>query len=120
MMSVNGNGKEITELFRKFGLNKYESRVYFTLQVNGKTRAGRLWQSAGVPQNKVYHSIQTLSMKGLVEVTDVKPLEVRAKPFLRFAKEYMNDKKCSLYEIQEKIDGYRDAAKNNRLVRVVV
>lgn len=120
MMTINGNGKELAELFKKFGLNEYESRVYFTLQVNGKTKAGRLWQSAGVPQNKVYHSIQTLSMKGLVEATDVKPLEVRAKPFMRFANEYMNDKKCSLYEIQEKIDAYRGAAKNSKLVRVVV
>lgn len=120
MFTINGNGKEIAELFKKFGLNEYESRVYFTLQVSGKTKAGRLWQSAGVPQNKVYHSIQTLSMKGLVEPTSLNPLEVRAKPFLRFANEYMNDKKCSLYEIQEKIEGYRGAVKNNKLVRVVV
>ncbi len=89
MLTVNGKGKEVAELFRKFGLNEYESRVYFTLQVNGKTKAGRLWQSAGVPQNKGYHSIQTVS-------------------------------KCSLYEIQEKIDGYREVSKNSKLVRVVV
>lgn len=119
MMTVNGNGKEIAELFKKFGLNEYESRVYFTLQVNGKTKAGKLWSPAGIPQSRVYNTIQVLSTKGLVETTNVKPLEVRAKPFLRFANEYMNDKKCLLYEIQEKIDAYRGAAKNNKLVRVV-
>jgi hypothetical protein len=40
------------------------------------------------------------------------PLEVRAKPFVRLANGYMNDRKCSLYEIQEKIDNYRKVTKN--------
>ena len=119
MFAINGNGKEVAELFKKFGLNEYESRVYFTLQVNGKTKAGRLWQPSGVPQSRVYNAIQTLSMKGLVETTNPKPLEVRAKPFVRFANEYMNDKKCLLYEIQERIGNYKEASKN-RFLRVVV
>lgn len=118
-MTINGNGKEVVELFRKFGLNEYESRVYFALQINGKTRAGNLWQPAGVPQSRVYNAIQTLSMKGLVETTSPKPLEVKAKPFVRFANEYMNDKRCLLYEIQEKIGNYGKANKN-RFVRVVI
>ena len=112
MFTINGNGKEVAELFRKFGLNEYESRVYFALQVAGKTKAGKLWVSAGVPQSKIYNTIQVLSTKGLVETTNIKPLEVRAKPFLRFANEYLTDRKCSLYEIQEKIDGYREVTKN--------
>jgi len=120
MFTINGNGKEVAELFKKFGLNEYESRVYFTLQISGKTKVGKLWVPAGVPQSKVYNTVQMLSTKGLVETTNLKPLEVRAKPFLRFANEYLTDKKCSLYEIQEKIDGYREVTRNNKLVRVVV
>lgn len=112
MFAINGNGKEIAELFKKFGLGEYESRVYFALQIAGKTKVGKLWVSAGVPQNKVYNTVQTLSTKGLIETTNLKPLEVKAKPFLRFANEYLTDRKCSLYEIQEKIDGYREATKN--------
>ncbi|TBR09347.1 MAG: hypothetical protein EPO62_05215 [Candidatus Nitrosotenuis sp.] len=120
MLTMNGVGKEIVELFKGFGLGEYESRVYFALQIFGKTKAGKLWAPAGIPQSKVYNTIQVLSAKGLVETTSLNPLEVRAKPFLRFANNYMTEKKCSLYEIQEKIDDYRDAAKSNKLVRVVV
>lgn len=120
MLTISGIGKEIVELFKGFGLGEYESRVYFTLQICGKTKAGKLWAPAGIPQSKVYNTIQILSAKGLVETTSLNPLEVRAKPFMRFANDYMNDRKCSLYEIQEKIDNYREAARNNKLVRVVV
>lgn len=112
MFTVNGNGKEVAELFKKFGLNEYESRVYFALQIAGKTKVGKLWVSAGVPQSKIYNTVQVLSSKGLLETTNIKPLEVRAKPFLRFANEYLTDRKCSLYEIQEKIDNYREVTKN--------
>lgn len=115
MLAINGNGKEIAELFKKFGLGEYESRVYFTLQVSGKTKVGKLWVSAGVPQSKVYNIIQTLSTKGLVDTTNLKPLEVRAKPFLRFANDYLTDRKCSLYEIQEKIDNYKEVMKNKMI-----
>ncbi|TBR08526.1 MAG: TrmB family transcriptional regulator [Candidatus Nitrosotenuis sp.] len=119
MFTINGNGKEIAELFKKFGLTEYESRVYFTLQVSGKTRVGKLWVSAGVPQSKVYNTIQILSTKGLIETTNLSPLEIRAKPFLRFANEYLTDRKCSLYEIQEKIDNYKEVTKN-RAVKVII
>ena len=112
MFTINGKGKEVAELFKKFGLNEYESRVYFALQVAGKSKVGKLWVSAGVPQSKIYNTIQVLSTKGLVETTNVKPLEVRAKPFLRFANEYLTDRKCSLYEIQEKIEDYKEVTKN--------
>jgi len=119
MFTINGNGKEIAELFKKFGLTEYESRVYFALQVSGKTRVGKLWVSAGIPQSKVYNTIQILSMKGLIETTTLKPLEVRAKPFLRFANEYLTDRKCSLYEIQEKIKDYKEVTKN-KPVKVII
>ena len=55
MFVLNGNAEQITKLFRSFGLNEYEARVYFALQVCGKTRAGELWKKVGIPQSKVYY-----------------------------------------------------------------
>ena len=121
MFVLNGNSKEIVEKFRVFGLCEYEARVYFALQVCGKSKAGQLWQMSGIPQSRVYHTIQSLEMKGLVEMTKNHPLEVRAKHFLRFANDFLNDKKCMLGEIQDMIDGYKEAMRSNkRLLRVVV
>lgn len=94
---------EILKKLKTFGLNDYESRVYYTLQVNGKTRAGRLWKEAGVPQSKIYYLLDVLEMKGLVEQTQRHPREVKAKSFLRFANEYLTERKILLREIDESI-----------------
>jgi len=121
MIALNGHSREIVEKFRTFGLCEYESRVYFALQVCGKTKVGDLWKKAGLPQSRVYHTVQSLVVKELVEITKNYPLEVRAKPFLRFANEFLNERKCLLGEIKDMIEGYKEAVKNNeKFVRVVV
>lgn len=121
MFELNGHSREIIEKFRTFGLCEYESRVFFTLQVLGKTKACDLWKKAGVPQERIYYMIQRLMMKGLVETTQNYPLEVRAKSFVRFANDFMNERKCVLREIDGMIEEYREVAKKNfNLVRVVV
>ncbi len=48
---------EILKKLKTFGLGDYELRVYFSLQVNGKTKAGKLWKEAGVPQSKIYYRV---------------------------------------------------------------
>lgn len=121
MFVLNGNSKDIVEKFRLFGLNQYEARVYFALQVLGKTRAGELWKRSGIPQNKIYLTMDCLVMKGLVENTNLHPREVEAKPFLRFANEFLMDKKSVLAEIQNKIEEYKEVMKNKeKFVRVMV
>ena len=94
---------EILKKLKTFGLGDYESKVYFTLQVNGKTKAGKLWKDAGVPQSRVYCILDVLEMKGLIEQTKRRPREVRAKSFLRFANEYLSERKTLLGEIDESI-----------------
>lgn len=107
MFVLNGNSEEITKLFRPFGLTEYEARVYFTLQVCGKTRISRLWTKAGVPQSKIYQILPDLAIRGLVEIIPKFPKEVRAKPFLRFANDFLTARKCLLDEISEKIEEHR-------------
>lgn len=121
MFELNGHSREIVEKFRTFGLCEYEARVYFALQVCGKSKAGELWKKSGIAQSRIYYTIQCLMMKGLVEITQNFPLEVKAKSFVRFANEFMNERKCVLREMEEMIGEYREVMKRNReFVRVVV
>lgn len=121
MFTLNGHSREIVEKFRVFGLCEYESRVYFVLQVCGKTKVGDLWKKAGLPQSRIYYTVQTLVMKNLVEITKQYPLEIKAKPFLRFANEFLNERKCVLGELKEMIEAYKDVMRNKeKFVRVVI
>ena len=121
MYVLNGNSEEIAKLFRPFGLTEYESRVYFALQVCGKTRISQLWVKAGIPQSKIYQVMPDLASRGLVEIIPKRPKEATARPFLRFANDFLTARKCLLEEIGEKIDAYKETLRRNKeLVRVVV
>lgn len=120
MYVLNVNSDEIMKLFKPFGLTEYEARVYFALQVCGKTRISHLWIKAGVPQSKIYQIIPSLAVRGLVEIVPKIPKEVVAKPFLRFANDFLTERKCLLEEIDEKIREQRGVVKNSRFMRVVV
>lgn len=113
MFVLNGNSEEITKLFRPFGLTEYEARVYFTLQVCGQTRISKLWTKAGIPQSKIYQIVPDLAIRGLVEIIPKFPKEVVAKPFLRFANDFLTTRKCLLEEIEEKIEEHREVLKKS-------
>ncbi|MDE1764941.1 MAG: helix-turn-helix domain-containing protein [Thaumarchaeota archaeon] len=121
MFQLNGKGKDIVEKFAAFGLNEYEARTFFALQVLGKTTAGNLWKCAGVPQAKVYNTVYCLMLKGLAEMSGDRPKEIEAKPFLRFANDYLTQRKCILREVDVLIEHFRDELrKNGKFVRVVI
>jgi sugar-specific transcriptional regulator TrmB len=79
----------MVEKLAAFGLDEYEARTFFALQVLGKTTARNLLMSAGVPQTKVYNSVYCLVLKGLAEMSSGRPIEIQTKPFLRFANDYL-------------------------------
>ncbi|NIP61286.1 MAG: hypothetical protein GWN01_10295 [Nitrosopumilaceae archaeon] len=114
MYVLNGNSEEIVRMFKPFGLTEYEARVYFTLQVCGRTRISRLWTKTGVPQSKIYQVIPALEAMGLVEVTPKFPKEVRAKQFLRFANDFLRERKNTLRDIERKISEHREVLKNSK------
>ena len=119
-MLLNGNNEEITKMFKPFDLCEYEAKTYFVLQVCGRTKASDLWKKTGIPQSKIYYIIESLLMKGLVEITKQFPKEVKAKPFLRFANEFLTDRKCLLKEIDEMIEEHRKVVKKSqRYVQVL-
>ncbi|HJT10435.1 MAG TPA: helix-turn-helix domain-containing protein [Candidatus Nitrosotalea sp.] len=121
MFELNGKGKDIVEKFAAFGLSEYEARTFFALQVLGKTTARPLWMSSGVPQAKIYNVVYCLALKGLAEMSGDRPKEIEAKPFLRFANDYLTQRKCILREMDELIEHYREEVrKNSKFVRVVI
>ena len=80
-MQVIGSGKAVVEMLRDFGLNGYESRVYFTLLTLGDAKASTITKKAFVPQSKVYGVLDSLIAKGFAEVIDgERPKTYRAKP----------------------------------------
>lgn len=120
MFVLNGNSEEITKMFKPFGLTDYEARVYFTLQVCGQTKISKLWTKAGIPQSKIYQTISDLVIKGLVEIIPKFPKEVRTKPFLRFANDFLTARKCLLEEINQKIEEHKEALKKSeKLVQIL-
>lgn len=111
MFTLNGELEETIKLFKPFELTEYEARVYLTLQLCGKTKASELWKKAGIPQSKIYQIIPQLQMKQLIEITKLFPKEVKAKSILRFANDYLTERKCLLEEIEEKIKEYKQVVK---------
>lgn len=121
MFELNGKGKDIVQKFAAFGLDEYEARTFFALQVLGRTTAGNLWRCAGVPQSKVYNTVYCLMLKGLAETYSGRPKEIEAKSFLRFANDYLVQRKCILREMDVLIEHYREELrKNGKFVRVVI
>lgn len=70
--------KEILNILKKFGLNEYESKAYSTLVVLGSCKAGELSKESGVPQSKIYETLDMLMDKNLVEMFDGRPKEFKA------------------------------------------
>jgi sugar-specific transcriptional regulator TrmB len=64
MNIVNGKEREIVEMLRGYGLNGYEAKVYFALLAVGESKTGDVVCKAGVPQSKVYDTLDNLHGKG--------------------------------------------------------
>jgi sugar-specific transcriptional regulator TrmB len=75
MYVVNGKEREVVEILRPYGLNKYEAKAYFTLLVEGEAKVGHLARKASVPKSKIYEVLESLNDKGFAEVSsDERPL----------------------------------------------
>lgn len=67
------------------GLQESEARVYLALIEHASLPASRLSQAAGVPRSYLYHVVQDLHEKGLVDILiHGSKREYRARPFSAF------------------------------------
>ncbi|MEM5801982.1 MAG: helix-turn-helix domain-containing protein [Candidatus Aenigmatarchaeota archaeon] len=99
---------EIIEFLRSLGLSDYESRVYYALISSGPSKALNLSASTGVPQSKIYATLESLIEKNLVEVSTGRPKKYKAitpsigfKNLLKFKEEEMERIKTKLNEIEK-------------------
>ena len=101
MFVLNGEATKGLEILRRYGLTRYESQAYFSLLVLGETDAGRLSRQSGVPQSKVYWTLDNLREKNLVEVTQQFPKKVVALPFEKYIAECVKAKRREIDEFRE-------------------
>lgn len=60
------------------GLKEYEARVYVALVGIGEANARRIHETSGVPRPRVYDILQSLAVRGCIEVKPGSPLQYRA------------------------------------------
>lgn len=95
--------QDIIKILQKFGLNEYESKVYFALLNFGSAKAGAISLKSEVPQSKIYSVLQSLMSKQLVEMLDGRPKEFRAvSPEVAF-RALVSEKQKELRELSEEI-----------------
>jgi sugar-specific transcriptional regulator TrmB len=68
----------MNDLLRKLGLNKYEALAYESLLRNGAESAFSISGKSGVPFGRIYDSLKTLNILGLVEIVPGKPKKFKA------------------------------------------
>ena len=66
------------DFLRQLGLNKYEAEAYLALLSLGISGAFIISKESGVPFGRIYDSLNTLEMKGFVEVVPSKPKKYKA------------------------------------------
>ena len=111
MAIVEENGKKVLDVLRKLGFSPYEARAYFALLLCGEMKAGEIAKMSGVPQSKVYVTLESLAEKEIVRVKDARPKLYNATiPLHKIAKSYVESR-------QKEIDY---AMKNGRWLNEVV
>jgi sugar-specific transcriptional regulator TrmB len=70
--------EEIINTLQKFGLTEYESKVYVTLSLLGPAKASEISKQSGVPQSKIYLTLESLTGKQFVEVSQERPKMFKA------------------------------------------
>jgi sugar-specific transcriptional regulator TrmB len=80
----------VLDFLRKVGFSAYEARAYFTLLVCGEMKAGGIAKMSGVPQSKVYATMESLADKEIVRVSDGTPKVYQTStPLRKIVKSYV-------------------------------
>ena len=71
----------LTEELEKLGLSSSESKAYIALTSMKEGRASEIARVSKIPRNKIYAVLESLHMKGFVEIFPEKVMRFRAVPF---------------------------------------
>jgi sugar-specific transcriptional regulator TrmB len=72
--------RSILNELRRLGLSTYEAQAYLTLIRNPDISATQLCNETGIPDSKIYFTLEELQKKGLVVVSEGVPRHYRALP----------------------------------------
>ncbi len=98
------------ESLKNLGLSEYESKVFIALQKLGRGTAREIYDLADVPRSQVYGAAESLEDRGLVEVSQSKPMEYRPVPI-----EEAMDKLENRYQLyRENAEKYLEEAQSNQ------
>lgn len=108
MFVLNGNADRIVRTLMSCGLTEYESKVYFTLLLTGRSKVGALPKPSSVPQSKVYWTIQSLYDKGLVDVIETCPKIAIPKNFEPYVNREIKRKEKEVSEMVKSANLIKD------------
>ena len=121
MYVLNGNGKKILDSLTRMGLGVYEARAYFTLLLCGEMKAGVIARMSGVPQSKVYLTLENLADKDIVKVNDRRPktyqtvpLEVVVDSYITKTQEELQDAKKSRKWLRQVVKTFSPMLRNDK------
>lgn len=70
--------EKLLAVLSEMGLNKYESKIYLTLILEGTSTAKNISDITSIPYGKVYEIIDSLAAKGMVMTLPTKPMKCQA------------------------------------------
>jgi len=108
MFVLNGQASKGVEILQKYGLTQYESKAYFSLLVLGETNVCNLVRKSGVPQSKMYWTLERLLNRGLVATTQAFPRKFVALPFETYLTECIKEKREEIGRLLEGKKQFRE------------
>jgi len=89
---INGKEERILNALKRFGMNEYEGRIYFTLLLTGRDKANTIARKSGVPHPRVYDSLYSLAERQLINVIEGRTKEYEANGVEYLLKNFMRKK----------------------------
>ncbi|MFB6111029.1 MAG: TrmB family transcriptional regulator [Halobacteriaceae archaeon] len=74
---MTGDEERAVEALSRFGLSKYEARVFVALQKLGQGTASEIAEVSDVPRSQVYGAAESLAEDGLIDVQQASPIRYR-------------------------------------------
>lgn len=68
----------LVNLLREYGLKEYEAKAYISLLFSRELTASELSKVSEIPQPRIYDVLNSLKLKGLVEIKQERPQKFRA------------------------------------------
>jgi sugar-specific transcriptional regulator TrmB len=68
----------LVNLFKEYGLKEYEAKAYVSLLFSRELTASELSRVSEIPQPRIYDVLNSLKLKGLVEIRQERPQKFRA------------------------------------------